>query len=387
MRIKHVTLVDSGGAYLASRRISDSQQSIGIDSQLVVSRTSSREFSFVERIAFKADRTLTKKAKINSDFSIFKSLPYRPIDNFAGDLVNLHWVPGILPFDINLGLKAKYVVTLHDMNLFTGGCHHSYTCDKFSKICSKCPNVSGIVSKSLILHSHKRKLHQTTGIACAVAPSIWMKQKAESSAMFLNKEVIHIPNPVAPNFFLSTDRVARETRGAIQILILGSNYINKNSQKVLEVVNNIHSSITENIILLVIGDKHIATPVKQINLPSSSSEHEIAKFMSESDFMIYASPADNFPSLLLEAQALGIPVIALDNGGVGETFVDKKSGILVKSGWSGLFQASKSLIADQPKLRTYSIESRRFATNFTYEVIGKKYLNLYEQVLVDRYEC
>lgn len=381
MRIKHLTLLDSGGAYLASRRISESQQSIGVDSEISCLKPPAQGLSGIERAAFKADRILTTKAKIKSDFSIFKSLPYGTKPLTGLNLINLHWLPGNLPFRIDPRSEIKFVVTLHDMNFFTGGCHHSFTCDKFSNICSRCPNVSGLLSQSLIYYSHKKKLDQTAGLSCAVAPSRWIQKQAENSRVFLNKEIIHIPNPVSPEFFRIQERQVQEPANPIKILILGSNYENKNSNKVLDIVKQLQERVTSNILLLVIGNKYAETTIAQKNLENSSSESDTAKFISESDFIIYASPAENFPSLLLEAQALGVPVIGLDRGGVRETFLDGQSGILVNSEMNEMFHASKSLIQNRAKLHSYSLASRRFAREYSYEVIAKRYLSLYTDVL------
>ena len=48
------------------------------------------------------------------------------------------------------------------------------------------------------------------------------------------------------------------------------------------------------------------------------------------DVLLYTSMSDGVPNIILEAIAAGLPVIASDDGGVGEVIKDKKTGILIK---------------------------------------------------------
>lgn len=49
------------------------------------------------------------------------------------------------------------------------------------------------------------------------------------------------------------------------------------------------------------------------------------------DFFLYTSLNDGIPNILLEIISLGLPIIASNAGGVGETIINKKSGILVET--------------------------------------------------------
>ena len=48
------------------------------------------------------------------------------------------------------------------------------------------------------------------------------------------------------------------------------------------------------------------------------------------DMLLYTSLSDGMPNVILEAAAAGLPIIASDDGGVGEFVQDGKTGILVK---------------------------------------------------------
>ena len=51
---------------------------------------------------------------------------------------------------------------------------------------------------------------------------------------------------------------------------------------------------------------------------------------NEYDAFLYTALDDGVPNVLLEAAAAGLPIIASNDGGVGEFVVDGKSGILIK---------------------------------------------------------
>jgi glycosyltransferase involved in cell wall biosynthesis len=49
------------------------------------------------------------------------------------------------------------------------------------------------------------------------------------------------------------------------------------------------------------------------------------------DVVLLTSAFEGSPNICLEAQALGIPVVATDAGGAGETFLPDRTGLLVQN--------------------------------------------------------
>ena len=68
----------------------------------------------------------------------------RALPRALGDanVYHLHWVAGFLDYSTFFGAFPRdkpLVWTLHDMNQFTGGCHYTAGCDKFTLACGACP--------------------------------------------------------------------------------------------------------------------------------------------------------------------------------------------------------------------------------------------------------
>ena len=55
------------------------------------------------------------------------------IKSVAPDIINLHWIRGgYFPIEAIAKFNKPVVWTLHDMWAFTGGCHYSGECDRYS---------------------------------------------------------------------------------------------------------------------------------------------------------------------------------------------------------------------------------------------------------------
>ena len=59
------------------------------------------------------------------------------------------------------------------------------------------------------------------------------------------------------------------------------------------------------------------------------SSDDVIKKLQETDVFFLPSRFEAFPTVLLEAQAVGVPVVATDVGGTRETFINEKSGYLI----------------------------------------------------------
>src|SRR4029079_872302 len=59
-------------------------------------------------------------------------------------------------------------------------------------------------------------------------------------------------------------------------------------------------------------------------------QHQVANYMNAADIVALTSATEGMPAVLLEAGALGLPVVTTRVGGVAECVLDGKTGILVQ---------------------------------------------------------
>jgi glycosyltransferase involved in cell wall biosynthesis len=119
------------------------------------------------------------------------------------------------------------------------------------------------------------------------------------------------------------------------------------------------------------------------------NEANIVNFMTVLDVLILPSVQDeDFPNVVLEAMALGKPVIASRLAGTPEQVVDGESGILVEPrDVSGLADAMKQLLNNHSVRMSMGQEAlKRFKAHFTASVALENYSNLYRKLIEDSRE-
>ena len=107
---------------------------------------------------------------------------------------------------------------------------------------------------------------------------------------------------------------------------------------------------------------------------------EVAAVMQNCDFLLLFSNYENFPCVIPEAMACGLPVLSSDVGGIAE-HVGKSNGILIEAQNIDELIVQMESMLDQ--CRNYDkVQIRRYAEeHFSYDVIGKRFFEIYKQVL------
>ncbi len=110
-----------------------------------------------------------------------------------------------------------------------------------------------------------------------------------------------------------------------------------------------------------------------------------ADLMATADLYLHSSVLDNSPTAVLEAMALGKPVIATGVGGIPELVSDGETGLLVPPDAGALASATVRLLADPALARSLGQRAReRVRAEFTWARAGERFAELYEQVVQAR---
>jgi L-malate glycosyltransferase len=119
---------------------------------------------------------------------------------------------------------------------------------------------------------------------------------------------------------------------------------------------------------LNIGDK--------VTFHGLKSKEEVATFMRRADFLVLPSLWENFPCVLLEAMASGLPIVSTQAGGIPE-IVDEEIGILVPPGdVNKLAEGLSEMMQSLPRFDRSAITKR--ADAYRPEVVGRLIHSLYE---------
>ncbi len=109
-------------------------------------------------------------------------------------------------------------------------------------------------------------------------------------------------------------------------------------------------------------------------------QKNIIKFIEYSDVVVLPSYREGFPKLLIEASAIGRPILATNVPGCKDCVVNNINGFLVKSrNQLSLYEGMKKIISNLDNLEKMSLESRKIAeNNYSIEKVNKKHLEIYK---------
>ncbi len=110
---------------------------------------------------------------------------------------------------------------------------------------------------------------------------------------------------------------------------------------------------------------------------------EISSFLSQYDIMVMPSLQESFGVAVLEASAVGLPVVASNIGGVPEVLISEKTGILVPPGRAEKLSQAIIRLAENAELRRTMGQAGRkmVAEKFRWEVSLDKMAELYERLV------
>lgn len=310
------------------------------------------------------------------------------------DIVHLHWTPGVLALktiELLASSGRGCVWTLHDMWPLTGGCHHAGKCQGFKTGCGECPQVRSAFSGK-VTGNFREKFQSFGGdsLISLVAPSKWLSDQVEESAMFKNRKIHVIPNPVdCDNFSPGDCRSARDLFGIPNdVFVIGCSAANlndpmKNMNAIIRGVEDLKRlNPSQQFEILAVGDGKLASRnVKVHTTGLINSVSRMAAAYRAMDVFVSMSLGENFPMTLVEAASVGVPIVCLDSGGMPEAVTDGVTGSILKSHHQ-LSNSLAQILMDSGVQARMSSEARSKALEkFELRKIIKKYSEVYEEQL------
>jgi glycosyltransferase involved in cell wall biosynthesis len=113
------------------------------------------------------------------------------------------------------------------------------------------------------------------------------------------------------------------------------------------------------------------------------NREDLLRFLRIADIFVHPSYAEGLPGAMLEAMALGVPVVVSEINAVPEAVKNMENGLLVRAGDAEGFAKSIALLANDENLRA-SLAKKGQETvlnNFTEEHCAEVTIDFYEKCL------
>ena len=410
MKVTLLSTYDTyGGAGVAASRLLNSLQLNGVDARMLVHQQTGKQKGVqafgnqkvalarfaLERSLFLRDEREKAVRFAFSPANIGVDISTHPLVQEA-DVLHLHWVNfGFLSLSslqklINLG--KPIVWTLHDMWAFTGGCHYAGDCLGYRVCCGNCPFLHRPAPHDLShrIWLHKQKICKNTPLTI-VTCSEWLANQARQSALFKNKTVISIPNPIDTQVFKTDDKIkAREALGLPTdkplILFAAQNVQDerKGFRYFREAVQRMENPNTVEI--ATFGKSQVSDfqdfPTKVHHLGSLSDVSKIVQAYQAASLFVVPSLEDNLPNTVMESLACGTPVVGFRTGGIPEMVRHQSTGFMATQHSVEELVEGINWVLFRSDYEQISRNAAEFVVNnFSEKIIAKHYLSVYQDLL------
>ncbi len=408
----------TGGASIAAQRLFDSIAGTGLHCSFY-SLGKSKKKGYERLLSNKNESVQEKTQEIYHYADIYRylngrpsfyelfSLPFLKSDTLPPEpvappvIVHLHWVAGLIDYPSffkSIPSDVPIVWTLHDMNPFTGGCHYSWECEKFTTHCHTCPQLNHNKSRhDLSFRNFRVKLKALENKNVhIVAGSKWIEQQAmKSSILGKSKSIQTIYCGLDTTSFYPLDKdLAKKALGITEhkfVICFGAERIEnkrKGFRELIEALAIIRHNIPNALFLIFGHIEEVASlentlQIPVINLGFINSPELLTLTYSAADIFIIPSIFESFGQTSLEAMACGTPVVGFNTGGIPEMVEDLQTGLLAETGNSeDLAHKIMGLYANETQRLQMGRNARRLVEEkFSLKDQTRQYLELYDRIL------
>ena len=310
----------------------------------------------------------------------------------SADLVHLHWVNGLVNMRSLRKVKKPLVWTMRDMWPFTGGCHQSMDCERFTNGCGSCPQLGSSRERDLTRYVLRHKKASVPKDIRVVGISRWMAERASRSALFSDCNVSTISNNVDTELFSPLEKkLARQTleldddRKIVLVGALDVASIYKGFDLLLEALGQV---LNNNIRIVTFGRSSAAIPeslgVPVTNLGFLSDAIALRLAYSAADVFVAPSRADAFGKTLVEAMSCGTPVVCFNATGPKDIVEHRVNGYMAEPfDPEDLAKGIEWVLGQSAETHAELCRSARTRAQQRFDsmVIAKEYLALYEDAL------
>jgi glycosyltransferase involved in cell wall biosynthesis len=192
-----------------------------------------------------------------------------------------------------------------------------------------------------------------------------------------------IPNGVEDKFYYDKARVIHKPP---RVLFVGRLNVQKNLTQFFQALDGISNQFE----VSIVGDgdqyqelKKLMSTLKLQNVTfhGRADGRKLLNFYKRANIFVLPSEREGMPLVLLEAMAMGLPLIATDVTGNRDVIKEDKNGLLVPFGdFKALREALLRIVSSKVKYSRMSNYSRQMATHYSWNKVEKQLESLYYEV-------
>ncbi len=197
------------------------------------------------------------------------------------------------------------------------------------------------------------------------------------------ERVAVIPNGVDENFFHSDDRILHPRP---RLLFVGRLSVQKNLSFLLQAL----AGVSEQFETILVGDGELGSDLRStatslglqnVRFHGRADGAELLELYRNADVFVLPSEREGMPLVLLEAMAMGLPIVATDIAGNRDIVRPHENGILVPLGNVVALRSALQAVSSDPEVyRQMSATARSMASQYSWETVGTQFERLYARV-------
>lgn len=356
-------------------------------------------------------RTTTDRAsRIRKLISIVDGMPYRftvftnrtmekEIQRLKPDIVHLQCINGYFVdvYRLLRYLKKNHyttILTLHAEFMHTGGCGYALECNQWIEGCKKCERLKsglGVVGLDCVKRNYalmEEAFSQFDNLT-VVGVSNWISARARQSRIMHDCRVITIHNgietkavfhPRETEKVFDKYRLSRDRRIVLSVVPNLKSDL-KGGKLMMELANTMDGAEYQFVVVGARG-KVKDNPENMIVISYTESQSELAEIYSAADVFVLGSKMDNYPTVCIEANSCGTPVVGFDVGGVSETIYPGMGEVVPYGDMAALKEKIHIWCERKPQI-TKQLKMKVVKRNAK-ERMTEDYISLYRQVLGEK---
>ena len=307
--------------------------------------------NFVDVLSSNNSFTLPIKGLKNPSFMLSSSLKVKFMKKY--DIIHAHNIPSAKAMKNS---KGKKILSLHGI--------FSQQVDELHG------KTTGTISKK----------YENNALKWADAITVVSKE-AFDYYVNLGYPVFQIPNAIDISSLTSN----KDRRYQKQIIFAGRLSHEKGINLLIELAHKL--PFESDLIILGSGpeEKRIQNLIKtqkNVHFLGYQNKEKTISLIRGSDLLIQPSLQEGISSTILEAMACNTLVVATNIGGNKELITDNETGFLVNSNsTSQIIEKINYVLSNPLKSKVITNNAFTYVKQYDWNVIGKKYLNLYQKIL------